>query len=93
MATVNLKINFQRYSFQFIIFNGHGPLTCGHSVPDSEIDSFVAGLDDFEVFQTIDVILNNHLDRKKVISSTQLTIRGNQGKWTMIYDEGFELNI
>lgn len=64
---------------------GSGPLTCGHTTPDNERTSQVAGLNTFSKATMHEVILtqkNNVVEKKKLA-----------GKWTMVYDEGFEVDF
>ncbi|CAD8121312.1 unnamed protein product [Paramecium sonneborni] len=64
---------------------GSGPLTCGHNVPDNERTSQIAGQNTFKKAFSYEVILtakNNVIQKKRM-----------QGKWTMVYDEGFEVDF
>lgn len=59
-------------------------VTCGHDVPDNQETSNEAGFSNFVESATLTV----DLERDDVVKSN-----GKEGKWTMVYDEGFEINF
>ncbi|CAD8136865.1 unnamed protein product [Paramecium octaurelia] len=63
---------------------GMGAVPCGHHVPDSQQSSYQAGFDDFKAADTFEVNLSNDY-------SVQDKDRKTSGQWTMVYDEGFEV--
>jgi cathepsin C len=60
---------------------GHGPLPCGHDVPDDPHTSAKARQNEFSAASTVEVELlnNNRVSNEK------------HSMWTMVYDEGFEV--
>lgn len=68
------------------LINGHGPLPCGHHVPDTQHSSYKAGWDDFKESESFTLKLNNDY-------SVEDGTRRSQGFWTMVYDEGFEIKF
>lgn len=60
-------------------------MTCGHTQPDNEESSWAAFENDFIVDKELSLNLNSF---DKVMDKNG----HNAGGWTMIYDEGFEIN-
>lgn len=76
--------------------NGMGQLSCGHDVPDSDKTSYKAGWDDFKVSYNLDVVLTEDYEVKHVGEEYQkiyILCSAAVGKWTMVYDEGFEIQM
>ena len=66
---------------------GNKYITCGHNMPDTNLDHINTNNERLTIVNTIEV----YLERPNLvydINKTQVL-----GRWTMIYDEGFEFNI
>ncbi len=62
-------------------------ITCGHDQPDSNVDHINKKFENFDEQYQVNILLERP---NQVISVTDQSIIG---KWTMVYDEGFEFNI
>jgi cathepsin C len=60
--------------------------SCGHEVPDNPFSSFAALASDFKVFAKYNITLHSDY----TVSDSENSRK--EGTWTMIYDEGFEVN-
>ncbi|KAL4491489.1 hypothetical protein ABPG72_008145 [Tetrahymena utriculariae] len=63
-------------------------LTCGHSIPDSPDQSFQSSQNNFTQKKEYLVDLHENGDAFLLKNSSQI-----KGQWTMVYDEGFQIDI
>lgn len=64
--------------------DGQGPLTCGHHVPDNQKTSYQAMQSEFKEKQKLELSLTSDNTAMENENSPL-------GRWTMVYDEGFEI--
>ncbi|KAL4442784.1 hypothetical protein ABPG74_010673 [Tetrahymena malaccensis] len=63
-------------------------LTCGHSIPDSPDQSFQSNQNNFKQNKEYLVDLHENGEAFLLKNSSQI-----KGQWTMVYDEGFQIEI
>ncbi|CAD8157027.1 unnamed protein product [Paramecium octaurelia] len=63
---------------------GMGSVPCGHHVPDTQHSSYKAGWEDFRASDSFELTLGNDY----TVTDKD---RRQSGSWTMVYDEGFEV--
>lgn len=74
-----------KWVFELSADNGDNTQTCGHKIPDTNLDHFTKEGFDLEVVKKYSVDLHE--------PNIAIDTNGNQGTWTMVYDEGFEVII